>query len=150
MNNCGRSLRIILAEKDPEGTFLIKEMLKETGVEFSITVAENGQKALDFLNRTKGIEDGRIDLVILDLDLPRIDGFEVLSYVRSMHRLRDIPVAVMTRSFDVGDEKKARSLGADHYFARPSSNDEFKATAAWLKDALLERQRTVSGKCSAI
>ena len=82
MNNCGRSLRIILAEKDPEGTFLIKEMLKETGVEFSITVAENGQKALDFLNRTKGIEDGRIDLVILDLDLPRIDGFEVLSYVK--------------------------------------------------------------------
>ena len=145
MNNNGRSLWILLAWKDPEGTFLIKEMLKETGVEFRITVAENGKKALDILNRTKGSEDGRIDLVILDLDLPKIDGFEVLSYVRSMHHLREIPIAVMTRSYDVDDEKKATGLGADHYFARPSSNAEFKAIMAWLKDALLERQRIVSG-----
>jgi two-component system, chemotaxis family, response regulator Rcp1 len=136
MNECKRKLQVLLVEDNQGDAFLIKEMLRDTGIDLNISVAENGQKALDMLNRTVGGSDGSYDLVILDLNLPKVHGLDVLSYMKSMHGLKQITVVIMTGSLNRDDETKARAMGANNYLIKPSSNDEFESILQWMKGTL--------------
>jgi len=147
MNDCGRMLRLLLVEDNRGDAFLIKEMLRDTGIELRITVAEDGQKGLDILSRSNGNDDGRIDFVILDLNLPKVNGFEVLSYMKSMHGLKNIPVVVMTGSLNKDDKTRADTLGAANFLIKPSSNSEFEAIVDWMKEALAHPAGIVPGSC---
>jgi CheY-like chemotaxis protein len=146
MNASARPLRVLLAEEDQEFAFLIKEILKETGIDLKITVAENGQKALDILSRTSGDADNGIDFVILDRVLPVVNGLDVLSYMKSMHGLKRIPVVVMASSYNDEDERFARNIGAANYLIRPPGNEEFRSITNWMRDALHQRQGMALGK----
>ena len=90
------------------------------------------------LNRSNGVEDRSIDLVILDLNLPKVHGLEVLSYIKSMHGLKQIPVVIMTGSLNRDDEKRARELGASEYVIKPASNREFETLIVRMKGMLDE------------
>jgi chemotaxis family two-component system response regulator Rcp1 len=147
MNDCGRVLRLLLVEDNRGDAFLIKEMLRDTGIDLKITVAEDGQKGLDILSRANGNDDGRIDFVILDLNLPKVNGFEVLSYMKSMHGLKNIPVVIMTGSLNKDYRTRATSLGAANFLIKPSSNDEFEVLVDWMKGALAQPERIVPGNC---
>jgi CheY-like chemotaxis protein len=136
MNDCKRQLQVLLVEDNQGDAFLIKEMLRDTGIDLKISVAENGQKALDMLNRPVGGSGGPYDLVILDLNLPKVHGLEVLSYMKSMHGLKQISVVIMTGSLNRDDETKARGLGASNYLIKPSSNEEFESILQWMKGTL--------------
>lgn len=136
MNGCKRQLQVLLVEDNQGDAFLIKEMLHDTGIDLSISVAENGQKALDMLNRAVGGNASSYDLVILDLNLPKVHGLEVLSYMKSMHGLKQITVVIMTGSLNHDDETKARALGANNYMIKPSSNEEFESIMQWMKGTL--------------
>jgi CheY-like chemotaxis protein len=143
-----RSLHVLIVDSNQEDTFLIKEMLQETGVDLRITVAGNGQKALEILSRTSGDVDNAIDFVILDRVLPVVNGLDVLSYMKSMHGLKRILVVVMAKEQNDEDERIARSIGAANYFVRPSGNEEFRSITNWMGDALRQRREAAMGKYS--
>jgi CheY-like chemotaxis protein len=91
-------IRVLLLETDPEKIFLIKELLKGIGAEFTTTVADGGRKALDVLDRSIGKDARPIDLVIMDSVRNEIEMSDILTYMRSMHGLQKIPVVVMAKS----------------------------------------------------
>ncbi len=127
MNDSGRKPRLLLVEGNREDTFLIKKMLRDTGIELDVTVAEDGEKAMDILDRANGDHKRPIVFVILGIDLPKIDGFEVLSYMKKMHGMKDLPVVVLTRSINNAERDRVLLMGATHYLVKPSSYREFSS-----------------------
>lgn len=121
-------INILLVEDDPGDVFLIREALKSTALPCSIQVADNGEKALDFLYRRRGFAAvERPDLILLDLNLPRVNGLEVLHDIKSAPDLRAIPVIVLTTSKNDADAGRCRELGADDFLSKPPSFEEFLA-----------------------
>lgn len=145
MKDRGRKLLLLLVEDNPGDVFLIKEMLRDTGVDLKITVAEDGKKALDILDRAIANVDNHIDFVILDLNLPKVNGFEVLSFMKKMHGMKDIPVVIMTGSINLEDRIATTSMGAANYLNKPSCNSDFEAIVDYLKAALEQTDRFVNG-----
>ena len=92
-----------------------------------MTVVGDGEKALQFLRRVGPYEGVvRPDLVLLDLNLPKVDGREVLAAVKSDSDLRMIPVVVLTTSASDADVLRAYGLGANCYITKPVGFDEFR------------------------
>jgi type IV pilus assembly protein PilB len=102
--------RILLADDDPQMRRLIRSVLQREG--FEIVEAADGLDALD------AVERGRFDLVILDLDMPRLDGFGVLEELRAQMRTASLPVIVLTAQHGESEEK-ALDLGAQDYLTKP-------------------------------
>ena len=136
INEPDRSIRVLVLETDPEKIFLIKELLKGIGNEFTTTIADGGQKALDVLNRSIGKDARPIDLVIMDSVRNEIEMSEIMAYMRSMHGLQKIPVVVMARSTKRIEEMMVRSEGTAHCVIRPSIHSEFEAMQALIKELL--------------
>ncbi len=123
-------LEVLIVEDNPGDAYMIKEMLNDLKLTLNITVAKDGQAALDIL---KNIRNGKPGLVILDLNLPKVNGFEVLTYIKSSQTLRSIPVVVMTGSLRGEDEQRSRELGAIDYCIKPSTADEMERSEICLK-----------------
>ena len=118
-------LRILLVEDSPSDVRLIREALKETPVPVQITVAQDGVEAMDYLRSTESDHSARPDLVLLDLNLPRKNGREVLAEVKSSPSLKQIPVLVMTSSRADEDIAQAYSLNANCYITKPGDLQEY-------------------------
>jgi CheY-like chemotaxis protein len=123
-------LEVLIVEDNPGDAYMIKEMLGDLNLSLGITVAKDGQAALDIL---KGIKNGKPGLVILDLNLPKVNGFEVLTFMKSSQNLRSIPVVVMTGSLRGEDEQRSRELGAVDYCIKPSTVDEMERSEMCLR-----------------
>lgn len=108
---------ILLVDDDPDDVFTTKRLLLKAGVRNGIVTLGNGQEALDYL---KGVcaAGPRPCLLLLDLKLPRVDGFEVLSWIREQRQLRDLKVVVLSASDQAPDRQRARSLGANGYLVK--------------------------------
>jgi CheY-like chemotaxis protein len=109
---------------------------------------EVGDEALAFLNRTGSYRNApRPDLVLLDLNLPRKGGLEVLSEIQERDGLRNLPVIVFTSSSLATDRKKSLALGAQEYITKPSSFDGFlnaiRSVCAYLPPADLARNQAM-------
>lgn len=123
-----RPLEILIVEDNPADAFLVSELLQDVGVPMNITIAEDGQKALDVLDGLNGPpKRPPPDLIVLDLNLPRVHGFDVLMHVRAMPSHGPIPVLVMTGSLNPEDETKARSMGATDYCIKPVCSEDFRS-----------------------
>jgi CheY-like chemotaxis protein len=128
---------ILLAEDNPADVYLIREALREHGVEAMIRVASDGREVLDLICPKKaGAEIPRLDLIILDLNLPRHDGIEILEQLRCSPQLASVPVVVLTSSDSPRDQKVANELGATCYLRKPSSLEHFMALGKVLKGLL--------------
>lgn len=102
-----------------------------------IYVVPDGEQAINFISRAESDPEAPCpDLVLLDLNLPRKDGFEVLRRLRQSEKCRDIPVIVITSSNAPLDRSMAADLGA-RYFRKPPSYDEFMKLGAELKSVLM-------------
>jgi CheY-like chemotaxis protein len=118
-------INILLAEDNPADVFLIRESLKEHGVEFALEVAENGEQAMQRLNELRDGSGGvPPDLIVLDLNLPQVDGMELLRHLRNIPRLAGLPVVIFTSSDSTQDRQNAAMLGA-MYICKPVNLDEF-------------------------
>jgi CheY-like chemotaxis protein len=119
---------ILLAEDNPNDVELILTALKEARLVNEITVASDGQQALDYLYR-RGSHAGRTGaqpgVILLDLKMPKIDGREVLRQIRSDPGLRSIPVVVLTSSREESDLLQSYQLGANAYVVKPVDFEEF-------------------------
>ncbi len=129
-----KPIEVLIIEDNPGDALLISELLETMGLPLHVTLAQNGQQALNILGNEGGHPKSPIpDFVILDLNLPKVHGFEVLAFMKSTPALRTIPVVVMTGSLNKEDEKKARAMGVTDYRIKPSVESEFDATRRWLR-----------------
>jgi CheY-like chemotaxis protein len=117
---------VLLVEDDPGDVVLIKEAFEYNKVHNSLHVVSDGVEALDFLYRRDGHEGApRPDLVLLDLNLPRKDGREVLAEVKADRDLRTIPIVVLTTSEAEEDIVRSYDLHANAYVTKPVDFDRF-------------------------
>ena len=122
----GKAIEILLVEDNPEDAALTMETLREGRIRNHISLVEDGVQAMDFLYRREPYADApRPDLILLDLQLPRKNGREVLMEVKQNPFLRRIPVVIMTTSFAEQDIFESYNLHANCYLTKPVELDEF-------------------------
>ncbi len=121
-------IEVLLVEDDPGDVLMTQEAFEEHKVRNRLHVVSDGVDALDFLRRQGGYADAvRPDLVLLDLNLPRRDGREVLAEIKSDPDLRSIPVVVLTTSQAEEDILRSYELHANAYVTKPVDFERFIA-----------------------
>jgi chemotaxis family two-component system response regulator Rcp1 len=121
-----RLIEILLVEDSPADILLTREAFQQNKIVNTIHVAEDGIQAMDFLyKRGKYASAPRPDLILLDLNLPRKNGREVLAEIKADPNLRAIPVVVLTTSNAEEDILKAYELNANCYVVKPVGFDNF-------------------------
>ena len=126
-----------LIEDSATDAYVIGEVLKDCGFEHDLQVISDGDVALQMLRAATG-EEGRLgpDLLLLDLNVPKVPGLDLLSYVRHAPEIAGIPVVVVTSSDSPGDLAAMQKLGATAYFRKPADLDEFMALCDVIRAAL--------------
>jgi CheY-like chemotaxis protein len=119
---------ILYVEDDEKDVELTLTALEEHHLANAVTVVRDGEQALDYLYR-RGAFEGRAThdpvLVLLDLKMPKVDGFEVLRTIKSDERLKSIPVVVLTSSREEKDLVSSYALGVNAYVVKPVDFDQF-------------------------
>jgi two-component system, chemotaxis family, response regulator Rcp1 len=121
-----KPLEILLVEDNPADVRLTEEAFREGKIHNTLVVARDGVEAMDFLHRRGKYADAvRPDLILLDLNLPRKDGREVLAEIKADPDLRRIPVVVLTTSRAEMDIVRSYNLHANCYVVKPVDLDQF-------------------------
>lgn len=124
--NTTRPIEILLVEDNPGDVRLTREVLSEGKILNQLHVANDGVEGLDYLyQREQFAQAARPDLVLLDLNLPRKDGFEVLAVIKKDGELKSIPVVVLTSSSADRDVLNSYELHANCYITKPVDLDQF-------------------------
>ena len=122
----GRPVEILLVEDNAGDVRLAREGLRECKLLNNLSVADDGVKAMAFLRREgEHAHAPRPDLIMLDLNLPRKDGREVLKEIKEDEKLKRIPVVILTTSKAEGDIVKSYSLHANCYVTKPLAIEQF-------------------------
>ena len=122
----GDAIEVLLVEDNPGDVRLTREALRDGKVHNNLSVAPDGVEALAFLRREGKYADApRPDVILLDLNLPKKDGREVLEEVKSDPALQSIPVVVLTSSEAERDIARAYALHANCYITKPVDLDQF-------------------------
>jgi two-component system, chemotaxis family, response regulator Rcp1 len=130
-----RPVEVLLVEDNPGDVRLTQEALKDGRVLVNLTVAADGVEALDILHRTGAhASKARPDLILLDLNLPKKNGREVLEVIKADDDLKQIPVIVMTTSKAEQDIHRAYHLNANCYVTKPVDLDEFLNVVRSIED----------------
>lgn len=143
MHEAARQWEILLVEDNPADIRLTREALGELQIQHRLTVAGDGLAALKYLTTEPVGEPGsRPDIILLDLNLPRMNGLEFLAVVKSSDRFKSIPVIVMSSSAAAEDVAAAYHLNANSYTQKPLEIDQFinvlqTIRSFWLETALL-------------
>ncbi|WP_414940308.1 response regulator [Amycolatopsis sp. cmx-11-51] len=119
-------IHILLVEDDPGDVLMTREAFEHHKIRNTLSVVSDGEQALQFLRREAPYEDARRPgLILLDLNLPRKDGRQVLSEVKASPELRTIPVVVLTTSEAEEDILRSYDLHANAYVTKPVDFDQF-------------------------
>jgi two-component system, chemotaxis family, response regulator Rcp1 len=129
------SFQILLAEDNPGDVRLFREALNSRDLRFEMVVAQDGEKAIAIVKSASAGEI-HLDLIVLDVNLPRLTGDEVLRCVREEPALGKIPVIMLTSSVSPIDRSKATWLGADLYIRKPSDLEELFQIAKVVEEVL--------------
>ena len=129
-----RPLRILLVEDSPSDVRLIREALKDAKVPVQIAVARDGVDAIEYLRQSETGQTVRPDMVLLDLNLPRKNGKEVLAEIKAAPGLKQIPVLVMTSSRSEEDVCEAYELNANCYITKPGDLQEYVHVVRAIED----------------
>lgn len=124
-SNVDNALHILLVEDNPGDVRLTREALDESEHPYRLSVATDGVRAMDFLRRASDGREDRPDIILLDWNLPRMDGKEVLAEIKADPELRVIPVVVLTTSRARGDVERAYELQANCFITKPVDVAQF-------------------------
>lgn len=127
--------RILLAEDDPDDILLLKDAFNSLGAREVIDFADNGEQVLKKLQEDANAE--LPDLIVVDVNMPRIGGMQTLERLKSDKRLKDIPVLIYTTSTNPVDEERFLRLGAQGYIIKPSSFKKLIETAKYFMSFLI-------------
>jgi len=118
--------RIALVEDNPADVYMFRRALNAKGVDFQLTHLADGEAAIAAFSIMNGDTEAPLpDLIVLDLNLPKIGGIEVLTRMRKLDRLSQVPVAILTSSSSPTEMQIAYDLGAVQYLRKPTMLDEF-------------------------
>jgi len=121
-----KMIDILLIEDNPDHVILTKRVLEDNKVSNRVYVCNDGAEALDFIYRRAKYSDApRPGLILLDVKLPRVDGFEVLKQLKSDPSIKAIPVVMLTTSARDEEILKGYDEGANSYVTKPIKFDEF-------------------------
>jgi len=124
---------ILLVEDNPDDELLMLRALAKHGMAGEVVVARDGVEALEYLFSAGCPEDTMPRLILLDLKLPRLNGFEVLERVRADERTRLLPVVILTSSRERRDVLEGYGLGANSYVRKPVDFEQFLEVVGQLK-----------------
>lgn len=127
------SLDILLVEDNPGDARLIQEAFAETEPETTLTVVSTGDEALDALTNSES-DEPLPELVLLDLNLPGLDGCDVLGEIRDRSRISPLPVIIVTSSSAAADVERCYGAAANAYLTKPSGPDEFVSLAEAIEE----------------
>ena len=136
-----RAAMMLLVEDDPHDVFMATLAFEAAGLDKEVAIATDGRDALDFLLQSGRHTDrpvGSPQLILMDLNMPRMNGFELLSAIKQNHLLAHIPVVIFTTSGAERDREACAALGAEDYLVKPHNFEEFvslvgKLTTRWLQ-----------------
>ena len=127
MNKKDPPLEILLVDDDKGDIDLSMEILNESKIYLNITALQSGEEALSYLNKKAGYENSSTpDLILLDLNMPKMSGIEVLQIIKKDNKLKKIPVVILTTSKDENDVARTYILGANCYITKPVGLEEFQ------------------------
>jgi CheY-like chemotaxis protein len=118
---------ILLVDDNPGDLELTQIAFEQAGVKATFQTATNGAVALSLLRGLVDKPSARPDLILLDLNMPKVSGFEVLGYLKGQTELKNIPTVILTTSNSPHDRARCATMGADDYLVKPSQFDEFVA-----------------------
>jgi len=123
-----RSIDILVVDDDDADALMISEALAATEPPAAVSRVADGQEALDYLHRVGRFADAhRPDLILLDLNMPRMDGRETLSAIKNDDELKAIPVVILTTSGETPDIVASYQHRANAYVTKPFGVDDFEA-----------------------
>ncbi|MET9490831.1 response regulator [Nocardia sp. NPDC006630] len=139
MTQLGRPIDILLVEDDPGDELMTLEAFEHNKIGNTVHVARDGEEALDFLYRRGAhAQAPRPDLILLDLNLPKYDGHEVLSRIKTDPDLSLIPVVVLTTSAAEEDILRSYKLHANAYVTKPVDLDQFVSAIKHIDDFFVQ------------
>ena len=135
----GEPIEILLVEDNPGDVLLTQESLSDSKVNNTLHVVKDGVEAMAFVRRQREYADRpRPDLILLDLNLPRMDGREVLEELKSDEDLRRIPVVILTTSSQQDDVVQAYNAHANCYITKPIDLEQFMKVVRTIESFWLE------------
>jgi chemotaxis family two-component system response regulator Rcp1 len=135
MHESARPLVVLLVEDDPGDVLIAREAMAAGQLDTTLEVVTDGVEAIAYLRRENGFKDARRpDLILLDLNLPRMSGHEVLAEVKNDPLLRRIPVVVLTTSQTHEDIARSYELHASVHVSKPVDFDEFTGVVKQIDD----------------
>jgi CheY-like chemotaxis protein len=130
---------ILLVEDNDEDVFLLQRAFRKSAIECNLQLAQDGQEAIEYLGGEGKYSDRNVHpvpaLVLLDLKLPYVHGFEVLSWISSQPGQKDLRVIILTSSGEERDRDTARQHGIEQYFTKPPTPELVAAVVRTLKES---------------
>jgi two-component system, chemotaxis family, response regulator Rcp1 len=136
----GMPIQVLLVEDSPGDVRLTQEAFRDADPSIQLHVANDGVEAMDFLRRAgRHAQAPRPDLILLDLNLPKMDGREVLAHIKEDDLLKSIPTVILTTSDAEADIVKSYQLRANCYLTKPVQLDAFEALVKSINDFWLTK-----------
>ena len=138
MNVPMHAVEVLLVEDDPGDELMTREAFEDNKIGNTLHVAHDGEEALDFLYRRGAYADApSVDLILLDLNLPKYDGRQVLEQIKSDPDLTHVPVVILTTSSSEEDILRSYKLHANAYVTKPVDVNQFIAAVRQIDDFFL-------------
>ena len=138
-------VHVLIAEDNPTDVLIIREALRGRPIKFDVQVVDDGEKAIEFIERVEAADTARLDVLLLDLNLPRKTGLEVLERIRKSAKCAPTQVVIFSSSESPKDRHEAARLGATQYFRKPANLDEFLK----IGDLVVEVAQRAGGRISS-
>ena len=133
----GTPQHILVVEDNEADVFLIEEAIAAAGLPLAVHIARNGDEAIEFFDRADSVQDAPCPvLILLDINLPRRSGYDVLKHMRRSRRCASAHVIAVSTSDSQTDRRKMAELGTDSYFRKPSEYADFMKLGDVVKTVL--------------
>ena len=147
MRSAAKSIDILLIEDDPGDELLVREVFEHNKFDNRLHVARDGQEGLDYLYRRGKFQDApQPDLILLDLNLPKYDGRQLLERFKSDPNLCHIPIVVLTTSAAHEDVLRSYQLHANAYVTKPVDLHQFMSAVGQIDEFFVQVVRLPRGK----
>lgn len=118
---------VLIVENDPNDVLLIKRAFRRAELDIPIQVVKSGEEAIDYLSGAPPFDERQLFplpvMLVVDLKMPRVSGFDVITWVRAQPKLKRLPIVVLTSSRDATDVERAYEAGASSYLVKPVAFD---------------------------
>jgi two-component system, chemotaxis family, response regulator Rcp1 len=135
-----RAMEVLLVEDSPGVVRLTKEVFRDANSALNLHIATDGTEAMAFLRREGDkANTPRPDLILLDLNLPKMNGHAVLALIKADENFKTIPTVILTTSIDEADIKRSYELNANSYLSKPVELEAFEALVMSINDFWLTK-----------